>query len=259
MPARPPSRPSPIPFLAEAPPFARRLQELAHLALSEAEAERQWRAIARHRRNLSDRLGRDAGQEVATLDYFLNISPRLAQPTVIERSTLAQIEHNAMMDGLTGLFNRRFLEASLWREVRRGQRHRTMVSLLLLDPDGFKATNDRFGHRVGDLALQALGEVIRRDVRAVDVPCRYGGDEFAVVLPDTDPSNARVAAERISVDAGRYFTEHMVAGCYLALTLSIGVATCGERCATVETLLQAADQALCQAKTAGGNRVIAES
>src|SRR5438128_453451 len=146
-------RPSPVPFLEASPPFAPRLQELAHLELSEAEAERQWRAIARHRRNLSDRLGRDVGQQVATLDYFVNISPRLAQPTVIETSALEQIERNAMVDGLTGLFNRRFLETSLGREVQRSRRHRARVSLVMLDLDNFKATNDRFGHGVGDRAL----------------------------------------------------------------------------------------------------------
>ena len=90
----------------------------------------------------------------------------------------------------------------------------------------------------------------------MDVPCRYGGDEFAIVLPDTDPSNARVAAERISADTDRHFAEQMVGGCYLALTVSVGVATYGEHCTTVATLLQAADQALYQAKAAGGNRVL---
>ena len=258
-PPRQRARPSPVPFLAEAPPFARHLLELAHLEMSEAEAERQWRAIARHRRNLSDRLGRDAGQQVATLDYFVNISPRLAQPTIIESAALDEIERNAMRDPLTGLFNRRFLEASLKREVERCRRHRVMVSLLMLDLDDLKATNDRFGHPAGDLALQALSELTCRNLRAVDIPCRYGGDAFAVVLPDTDPSNARVAAERISVDAGRYFAERSVGGCYLALTVTVGIATYGEGCATVEGLLQAADHALNQAKAAGGNRVIAES
>lgn len=246
---------SPITFLEQAPPFALRLQELAHLELSEAEAERQWRAIARHRRNLSDRLGREVGQAVATLDYFVNISPRLAQPTVIESATLEEIERNAMLDALTGLFNRRFLEASLQREAERCRRHRVKASLLMLDLDDLKATNDRFGHPAGDLALQAVGELIRRHLRAVDIPCRYGGDEFAVVLPDTDPSDAALAAERIRADAAQYFVGRRVGGCYLALTVSVGVATYGMGCATVEALLQAADHALYRAKATGGNRV----
>jgi len=85
-------RATPVPLVDDSPPFAVRLKHLAHVDLTENEADRHWRAIARHRRNLVERLGRDAGQEVATLDYFLNVSPRLAQPTVIESAALAAID-----------------------------------------------------------------------------------------------------------------------------------------------------------------------
>ncbi len=229
--------------------------------MSRAEAERHWRAIARHRRNLLERLGRDVGQEVATLDYFLNVSPRLAQPTVIETTALAAIEREAIVDPVTGLFNRGFFKSSLRREVERCRRHRVMSSLLLLDLDHFKATNDRFGHGTGALALQALGELMHRHLRAVDIPCRYGGDEFAIILPDTETPAALAVAERITADVNRHFRDVPLGGRRLGLTVSGGGVTFsaggGEEqgASPLETLVAAADRALYAAKAGGGARV----
>jgi len=229
---------------------------MANLDLPEHEAERHWGAITQHRQNLSGLIGRDISQEVATLDYLLNIK-LLTKPTVIESVTLAQIERNAMLDGLTGLFNRRFLESALGREAERSRRHGVTSSLLMLDLDGFKSLNDRFGHGTGDRLLQTLGELILQLLRVIDLPCRYGGDEFAVVLPDTDRTNACLTAERLRANVGRYFHRQPVRGSRLELTVSVGVATYSEGCATVAALVEAADHALYLAKGAGGNRVVA--
>jgi diguanylate cyclase (GGDEF)-like protein len=247
---------SPPPASTEAAPFAQRFWEMSHLELTEHEAERHWGAITQHRQNLSGRVGREIDQQVATLDYLLNIK-LLTRPTVIESAALAQIERNAMMDALTGLFNRRFFESSLGREAERSRRHRVTSSLLMLDLDGFKSLNDRFGHGMGDRVLQALGELILRRLRAIDLPCRYGGDEFAVVLADTDRTNACLTAERLRANVGHHFHGQPVRGSHLELTVSVGVATYSEGCATVDALVQAADHALYLAKGAGGNRVVA--
>jgi diguanylate cyclase (GGDEF)-like protein len=236
-------------------PFASRLRQLAQLDFPDAEAERQWRALARHRRNLADRVGRDVGDEVAMLDYFLNVNPRLTQPVIIEGAALAALERDALTDALTGLFNRRCLESVLTREVARRRRHGATSSVALLDLDGFKAANDRFGHGVGDAVLRALGELICRHLRAEDIPCRYGGDEFGVVLPDTDQSHARIVAQRIRADARTHFAEHAAGGRKVAVTVSVGVATFGPTCGTLHALLKAADGALYEAKAAGGDRV----
>jgi diguanylate cyclase (GGDEF)-like protein len=240
---------------ADAPPFLDRLRDVVRVDVTEAEAQRHWRAIARNRENLLHGVGRDVGLEVAALDYFLNINPRLVGPAILERTALEEIERAAMVDVLTGLYNRRFLDAALAREVERCRRHHLGLSVLMFDLDNFKALNDRCGHDAGDVALQTLGELIGRRLRAVDIPCRYGGDEFAVVLPDTDRTHAADIGQRICADVARYFVDRRVAGCRLALTVSAGAADFGGERPSVETLLQGADRALYAAKAAGGNQV----
>ncbi|SRR6266508_1842627 len=248
-------RPTPLPFADDSPPFAPRLKQLARVELTEPEAERHWRSIARHRRNLVERLGRDVGQEVATLDYFLNVSPRLAHPIVIESDALAAIERDAIVDPLTGLFNRGFFRSALRREVERCRRHHVTSALLMLDLDHFKATNDRYGHGTGDLALQAIGDLMNRHLRAVDVPCRYGGDEFTVILPDTEETAARAVAQRITTDMTRHFRDVPLAGRRLGVTVSGGGVTISGGGVPIEALVAAADRALYAAKAEGGGQV----
>ena len=216
----------------------------------------QLDAIAGHRRTLSAQVGRDVGQEVAALDYLLNIRPGAKRPTVIDSAELADIERRAMTDALTGLFNRGFLESALTRETARCRRHGTMTSLVLVDVDNFKQANDRWGHGAGDAALRAVADVIRRRLRTADAPCRYGGDEFAIVLPDTYRSGALLVSQRIVAEVRGRFAARPVAGCEMALTVSVGVAWYGVACGTRGELLGAADRALYQAKAAGGDRVV---
>jgi len=219
-----------------------------------APASHPLAAIDAHRRALSAQVGRDVGEDVAALDYFLNVRPGDRHPRVIDSAELADIERRAMTDALTGLYNRGFLDAALRRELARCRRHGTMASLVLVDLDDFKATNDRWGHSAGDAALRCVAQVIRAQLRAVDAPCRYGGDEFAIVLPDTYRSGALLVAERIVAEVRRTF-ERGVAGCRLALTVSVGVAWYGALCSTHGELLEAADRALYAAKAAGGDYV----
>jgi diguanylate cyclase (GGDEF)-like protein len=222
-------------------------------------APSQQDAIAAHRRMLSERVGRDVGQEVAALDYLLNIKPGAHRPTVIDSAALADIERRAMTDPLTGLFNRGLLESALTREIARCRRHGVMASLVLVDVDDFKATNDRWGHGAGDAALKAVADVIRRQLRAADAPCRYGGDEFAIVLPDTYRSGALLVGERIVAEVRHEFVLRRIAGCRLGLTVSVGVAWYGAMYGTHGELLDAADRALYAAKAAGGDRVVEAS
>lgn len=239
--------------------YADRLQDLAWLDLEETEAEALLRDAERHRKLLERRLGRDVGQPVALLDFLLNVRRHVVEPQIIDRSVLETLEYRAIVDQVTGLYNRHYFETELIHEVERCRRYGGWLSLLLLDLDRFKGINDQYGHALGDRLLHRVGELVRLHVRAVDIPCRYGGDELAVILPDAPPADALYVAERIrtaveSVLARERFADHV-----LAVTVSGGISTFASDAAGVDPLIKAADDALYQAKGSGGNRVVEAS
>ena len=168
----------------------------------------------------------------------------------------AGIETLAMTDALTGLYSRGFLETDLKRELARCRRHGVMTSLVLIDLDDFKATNEQWGPEAGDAALRGIAAVIRKKFRAADAACRYGADEFAIVLPDTYRSGARLVAERIIEQVRREFVGGRVIGCPIALTASAGVAWYAASTPTQGTLVAVAKRALTEAKALGGDRVV---
>lgn len=157
----------------------------------------------------------------------------------------------ARTDELTGLFNRRHFHERLAAELARAQRDQAPVGLVLLDVDDFKRVNDVHGHPVGDAVLVKFGEVLEEHVRAGDVVCRTGGEEFAVVLPNADDAEATRAAERL-VGAIRA-AEWTIAG---PITASAGVAVAPRDAGTVATLFKAADECLLAAKALGKDRVV---
>jgi len=241
--------------MASATTYAARLQQIAHLQVPEAEAERLWREISRHRRELLRSLGRDVGRRVALLDYLLNIHPQHVDATIIETTALDAIERRAISDALTGLYDRGYFEHALTRELQRCQRYGNPVSLLLLDLDEFKEINDEYGHRIGDKVLLAFGELIRKHLRGADVPCRLGGDEFAIILSDTVQPEARTVAERFRADVESWFETHPVCGQFLEVTVSGGIATAPFDATSPEQLYALADGALYEAKRRGSNRI----
>ncbi len=153
----------------------------------------------------------------------------------------------AMRDGLTGLFNRRFMEESLSREMRNARRTKSPVAIVMIDIDHFKRFNDTFGHAAGDTLLREVGKLLQRQMRGGDLACRYGGEEFTVILPATALHNAADLAEKLR-DSVRHLRVTMEGQALGQITISLGVACFPEHGDTWETVLHAADIALMHAK-----------
>jgi diguanylate cyclase (GGDEF)-like protein len=166
--------------------------------------------------------------------------------------SIQQLEHKASIDSVTGLFNRGHLDTRLLEEVERSQRERTQLAVLIADIDDFKAINDTFGHQTGDTVLKQVGEIIRSAVRMFDVCARFGGDEFAVLMPNSDRASAFACADRIRKIAAQYANPNNPS--FPQLTMSVGVAVGGAQDGAA-ALVARADRALYQAKAAGKNAV----
>ncbi|HYR55675.1 MAG TPA: GGDEF domain-containing protein [Myxococcaceae bacterium] len=177
----------------------------------------------------------------------------------IEQEFQRHLYESATRDGLTGLFNKKFLLDRLTAEFAYCTRHLVPVSLCLADVDHFKQLNDQFGHLAGDAVLTQLARVVSEASRTEDILCRYGGEEFAVLLREIDERNAALYAERIRrrVEQSEFaVTDQDGARQWIKLTISVGVATQGTRSfTTIEDFIAFADKHLYQAKRAGRNRV----
>jgi diguanylate cyclase (GGDEF)-like protein len=166
------------------------------------------------------------------------------------------LQQQSIRDTLTGLYNRRFMEESLARELGRAARTGQPVSMIMMDIDHFKRFNDTFGHQAGDALLKELGEFVNQRTRGQDVACRYGGEEFALILAGCSLENAckraQVLREELKLLKVRHGGQSMG-----AITLSMGVASFPAQANNAETLVKAADDALYRAKKEGRDRVVA--
>jgi diguanylate cyclase (GGDEF)-like protein len=186
--------------------------------------------------------------EVRMLDTIANqIGMAIENAQLYERAL-----ELAFTDGLTGLYNRRYLMEQIEREFRRAERSRTPLSLIMVDLDGLKAVNDNFGHHQGDIFLSEVGKIIKVNTRASDVAARWGGDEFMLLAPETDSSRSSKIAERIRSQVGRYRLS--VNGNRVGITISAGVVSYPAHAACISELLKNVDEAMYNAKRGGKNR-----
>ena len=158
------------------------------------------------------------------------------------------------VDSLTDIYNRAFFFNAVEREIQRSRRFKRGFCLLMMDLDGLKSINDRYGHYEGDLVLRGVARIIRSGLRGIDVAARYGGDEFVALLPETDPSGAYVVAEKIRQGVSELVVE--TDGQQITTTLSIGVVSYPEDGQTADELMIAADEAMYSSKRLGKNRVV---
>ncbi len=178
------------------------------------------------------------------------LSMRLRQASeAVELATVEKIQ-----DPLTGLYNRRYMESMLSHELQRAQRAGYSVSLIMMDIDHFKKLNDTYGHPAGDEVLRRLAVLMKSQVRRADVACRYGGEEFLIILPETPLDVAAERAEELRTAFADLSIEHE--GQMMQGKLSLGVAVSPDHAGTPQQLIKAADTALYAAKTGGRNRVV---
>jgi diguanylate cyclase (GGDEF)-like protein len=208
-----------------------------------------------HRRDeigrLAEAFNRMADQHQQTHERIVRLNAEL-EKRVAQRTQ--QLRELAAREPLTGLFNRRHFGEMLERRFAEALRYETDLSCLMIDLDHFKAVNDEFGHHIGDEVLQITANTITAQLRTSDVPSRYGGDEFVVLLPQTDGDRARVLAERI---VERFVDELARLLSNVHVTMSIGIASLpAAEVHNADQLVRLADQALYEAKSRGKNRIV---
>lgn len=269
-----------LPDRAEAPLLqARGLAENAELLSEAAEANRLLSALyeargaypealaclKRHQQQHEQVMAQTAAERLQALmvQHEVTLLEQERDFANVQREALAAANHELMQlntelerlsqeDGLTGLYNRRYLNSALIHEVGKAARYQSPLSLILCDIDYFKIVNDTFSHAIGDEVLRQVARLLQTHTRMTDVVARYGGEEFALLLPNTSLSQAHAIAEKLRCLIANHNWQAVAPA--LTITLSCGVATL-EPAGTSESLLIAADRALYLAKAAGRNTV----
>ncbi len=210
------------------------------------EAGEYWKKIMYHKKFLSNRIGKEMNFRVAMLDYFINVNKKIKNPKIIEIKLFEKTIKFALVDELTGLYNRKYYDDIIEKELNRAKRHKRILSLCVIDIDDFKHYNDEFGHIEGDKVLETFGIVIQQCLRKEDVICRYGGEEFVAIMPEVDNADALKSIERLRRELYKYkFKDGH------PITFSAGVAVFPIDADNKSELFIKADKAMYTAKSNG--------
>jgi diguanylate cyclase (GGDEF)-like protein len=220
------------------------LRGLTNIEATEKESILHWDGILARRRELTEKLGRPVLLRTAAVDYLGELQ-LMRKPILLECEELERLRRNAATDPLTGLKNRRMFEEYLAREISRSTRYGSPFALLLLDLRRFKLANDTYGHATGDEILRSVARASVETIRASDIACRIGGDEFAIILPRAERSSAETFAERIAKKF-KLYGKPLAAG--TPLGIDYGAAIFPEDGKGAAELFQTADKKLYESK-----------
>ncbi len=219
---------------------------ITNLDLRESQCVQLWDEMLTRRRELSENLGRQISLKTALMDV-LTSAGLFRVPILIEYDELKKLQLNAVTDPLTGLYNRRLFAEAFEKELNRARRYGQPLGLVVLDLHRFKEVNDRHGHPRGDEVLQAAASTLRKALRTSDSAFRIGGDEFALLLPQTDPAQALALSRRVETVFGESIAHFQMA---VSVGMDHGVATFPEDGDQADQLIRVADERLYRLKHA---------
>jgi diguanylate cyclase (GGDEF)-like protein len=227
----------------------RLLQVLTQVELDETRSTELWDRLVERRREWSRVLGRPVSLRTALVDVFSS-EQFLRAPILVEYQQLKKLQINAATDALTGIYNRRLFDEYLDKELNRAQRYAHTLALMILDLHAFKQVNDRWGHLRGDQVLQLAASSLRKSMRTSDFAFRIGGDEFALLLPQTDAEQAATVGHRLHT---QFASDIAAMQIELPLAFDYGVAVYPQDGQEASELMRVADQRLYQMKGTGRN------
>ena len=222
------------------------IKSMTQVDLNDSQSLEYWDQILSRRKELSESLGKPISLKTAMVDV-LAATNFLRVPILMEYEELKKLQINAATDPLTGLYNRRLFEEYFSKELNRSKRYGQHLALVLMDLHRFKEVNDRFGHQRGDQVLQIAASTLRKTLRTSDYAFRIGGDEFALLLPQSDPEQVETLARRLRTN---YDTSIQPLKLDIPLAMDYGLAVFPEDADEQEVLVKLADERLYQLKNA---------
>jgi diguanylate cyclase (GGDEF)-like protein len=220
---------------------------IAQIDLTEAQSNEYWNRILTRRRELTESLGRHVSLKTAMVDVLATTN-FFRVPILMEYEEFKKLQINAATDSLTGLYNRRLFDEYSEKELNRAKRYNQQLAFVILDVHNLKEVNDRRGHLLGDQILELAATTLRKTMRASDFAFRIGGDEFALLLPETDSEQATTLCRRVRVQYESDIREMKVD---IGVTLDFGIAVYPQDGDLKSTLLGLADKRLYELKNAG--------
>lgn len=229
------------------------LHHLVQLTFTQDNACEHWDAIVEHAKRLQNSLGRSVGLTTAACDYFSTIQPCLDNPKLIEFARFEETLKSAHQDFLTGLLSRGAFQNLFEQELSRARRHERNTTLIFFDLDNFKNINDEHGHLAGDEALKQVGHILSQRKRKEDIACRYGGDEFVILLPETNKFMGLLVGKKIHDRINKLIIHFN--GTDIHVSCSGGLASYPLDSGDTKGLIECADRALYKAKSHGKHKL----